>query len=94
MTGTIKALKIIATKDIRSPKEFAKEMWPDSEGWQRVHNIGHGAHRGAGMYLAGDSFLGKLRNQGLIWGGYDDRIILTEKGKDVLRQADIPAIDK
>lgn len=89
MNATIKGLRLIVTKDIRSPKEFAKAMWPDSEGWQRVGNVGHGAHRGAGMQLAGGSFLGKLRYQGLIWGGYDDPIMLTEKGRELLNKADI-----
>jgi len=87
MKKTIVALKLIATKNIRSPSEFAKEMWPNSEGWQRVQNVGHGAHRGAGMFLAGGSFLGKLRSQGLILGGIDqDRIVLTDKGRELLHK--------
>ncbi len=79
------ALQIIRDNNIRSPREFAEKMWPNSEGWQRVHKVGHGASRGAAMALAGGGFLGKLRAQGLIRGGYNyERIILTDKGKERL----------
>jgi len=82
---TVQALMLIRDREIRSPHEFAKEMWPDSEGWKRVHNVGHGSHKGAAMSLAAGSFLGKLRADGLIWGGYNrDRITVTDKGKEIL----------
>ena len=91
MNKTVIALKIIRDNEIYMPKEFARLMWPNSEGWKRVQNMGHGAHAGAGMYLAGGSFLGKLRKEELIWGGFGrDRIVLTDKGREVLKQADIP----
>lgn len=86
MDSIIKALRIIATKDIRSPHEFAKEMWPNSEGWQRYGKVGYGVHKGAVMNLAAGGFLGKLRAKGLIWGGCNrDRIILTDKGRRWLK---------
>jgi len=79
------ALRIIRDNDIRSPREFAKLMWPNSSCWQKMYNIGNGATRGVGMWLAGGSFLGKLRIQGLIRGGYNyERIILTDEGKERL----------
>lgn len=87
MADIVTALQIIRDNDIRSPREFAKKMWPNSEGWQRVHKVGHGVHRGAAMALAGGGFLGKLRGQGLIGicGGYNrERIFLTDKGKERL----------
>ena len=81
----VHALMLIRAKEIRSPQEFAKEMWPDSEGWQRYGKVGHGVHKGAGMNLAAGGFLGKLRYQGLIWGGYNqDRVILTDRGRERL----------
>lgn len=87
MNKTIQALTIIRNNEISLPKEFARLMWPDSEGWQRVHNVGHGASRGAGMAYAAGGFLGKLRSQGLIVGGYDYHYILTEKGHKLLNDS-------
>ena len=79
------ALKLIARNDIQYPRQFAKLMWPNSDGWHRVHKLGHGASKGAAMPLAAGGYLGKLRRDGLILGGHDRPIILTEKGHDLLR---------
>ena len=91
MTSTIRALEIISTKDIGSPRDFAEVMWPDSMGWRRIHKVGHGSSKGAAMALAAGGFLGKLRAQGLItWLHAPELIILTDKGREMLKQADIP----
>lgn len=79
------ALKLIARNDIHCPRQFAELMWPSSDGWHRIHNVGHGVHRGGAMPLAAGGYLGKLRRDGLIVGGYDRPIMLTEKGHDLLR---------
>lgn len=83
MTGIAKALQVIRENDVQSPKDFAVLMWPNSEGWQRIHKVGNGVHRGAMMAMTGGAFLGKLRQQGLI---YNTRISLTDKGLERLRQ--------
>lgn len=88
MTGTIKALLIIRDNNIRSPREFARFMWPTSEGWHRMHKIGRGVHQGAMMAFAGGGFLGKLRQKGLIfgYGDFDGGIKLSDKGREMLKQ--------
>jgi hypothetical protein len=87
MKATDRALHLINDNQIESPTEFARLMWPNSDGWRRVGNVGHGAHAGAGMQLAGGSFLGRLRAKGLIVGGYTrDRITLTDKGRERLQK--------
>ncbi|GAH27720.1 unnamed protein product, partial [marine sediment metagenome] len=71
--GFNKALEIIRDNRIHSPRQFAELMWPDSDGWKRVHKCGHGSSRGAMMAVAGGGLLGKLRAKGFIrapW--YDD----------------------
>jgi hypothetical protein len=84
MNKTIIALKIIEKNEIHMPKEFARLMWPNSDAWRRVQNVGHGATAGAGIVYSAGGFLGKLRNQGLIAGGYGYHYFLTEKGKELL----------
>lgn len=66
--SVIRALKVVkANPDIR-PREFARKMWPDSDGWNRSARSGEkGSHRGGGMYLAGGGYLGKLYNAGLLY---------------------------
>ena len=87
MTGITRALLIIRDNDVRSPRDFARLMWPDSEGWKRVHKVGRGSSRGAAMSLAGGGFLGKLYQKGLILHGFPrSRIILSDKGAEKLRQ--------
>lgn len=91
MKATIKALRLIATKDIGCPYDFARAMWPDSDGWRRVHKLGHGSSKGAAMALAAGGFLGKLRAQGFVkWLYAPDVIVLTDKGRELLRQANCP----
>jgi len=80
----VAALLIIRDNDIRTPRQFAEKIWPNSEGWHRVHRVGNGVSRGAAMALAGGGFLGRLRAQGLIRGFYPERIVLTDKGKERL----------
>jgi len=83
-----RALEIINKNDIHMPKEFARLMWPNSEGWKRMHKCGRGASWGAMMPMAGGGLLGKLRAKDFIrtpWG--DDRnsyYSLTEKGREYL----------
>ncbi|MBA7654002.1 hypothetical protein ES703_61869 [subsurface metagenome] len=85
MTGVGKALLIIKEKEVKYSRDFAKLMWPDSPCWQKVYNVGSGATRGVGMWLAGGSFLGKLYQKGYIHQFYGERIRLTSKGEDRLR---------
>ena len=83
-----KALIVIRENQIERPKQFARLLWPDSEGWQRVHKVGHGASRGAMMSFAAGGLLGKLRCQGYIVGGYPDRpALLTDKGKEQINKS-------
>lgn len=94
MKATIRALQLLRDdEDIHRPTEFARMMWPDSEGWQRVGKIGHGSHRGVGMILAGGGFLGKLRAQGLIiisldrdYRSYSNNYYLTSEGRRILKE--------
>jgi hypothetical protein len=89
---TVRALRIIRDHEITMPKQFAKLMWPDSDGWETHVKCGpHGSHRGGGMYLAAGGYLGKLEQRGLIkchvaWG-YTTRFRsfeLTTAGKEAL----------
>lgn len=74
------------------PKEFAAEMWPESDGWTRQAKCGQkGSHRGGGMYMAAGGFLGRLRKRGLVeavWKRNRPRTYsLTAKGYRALRYA-------
>lgn len=62
-----RALAILESGEIHYPSQFAHQMWPDAEGWQRSSRRGQ---RGSGMNLAGGSYLGKLRRAGLIYDRY------------------------
>lgn len=94
MKATIRALQIIRDDEtIHRPTEFARKMWPGSEGWQRVGKIGHGSHRGVGLLLAAGGFLRKLRAQGLIiisldrdYRSYSRDYYLTSKGREMLEE--------
>lgn len=87
MTGTGRALKILKENEVKTARQFARLMWPDSLCWQKMYNIGaHGATRGMGMWLAGGSFLGKLHHAGLISAFYGERVWLTPEGEERLKQ--------
>jgi len=87
---TIKALNILNLEYGKAitANEFAKRMWPDSEGWKMVKNTGHGATRGKGMWLAGGSYLAKLRNRGFVT--IDEAVLfrLSFEGIRALRNAE------
>lgn len=59
-----KALGILATDGPKTPRNFAKRMWPDSPGWRRSCNVGTGAARGVAMWRSGGAYLGKLARKG------------------------------
>ena len=84
-----KALEIIRDNEIHSPRQFAKLMWADSDGWKRIHKCGNGASFGAMMPMAGGGLLGKLRARGLIrtpWiDDWNDYYRLTEEGRQCLK---------
>ena len=85
-----RALRIFVEHGPLMAGRFAHYMWPDSPGWKRVINCGYGATQGRGMYMAGGSYIGKLRKLGLVdyvWkpGVYEFRI--TSKGRELLRAA-------
>lgn len=85
--GFVRALEILSTKEVKMCRDFAELMWPDSDCWRKVYNVGHGATRGAGMWRAGGSMLGKLHQCGLIELFLPgERIRLTEKGYDYLKE--------
>ena len=84
-----RALEIIRDNQIHSPKQFALLMWPDSDGWKRIHKCGHGASFGAMMPMVGGGLLGKLRTRGWIRGpwldDYDSYYWLTDEGRQYLK---------
>lgn len=78
-----RALEIIRDNEIERPKQLARLLWPDSEGWHRVHNVGHGASSGAAMPMAAGGLIGRLRKAGLIYG-WEVPLRLTDKGREYL----------
>lgn len=90
----VRALEIVEKAGVVRPREFAKAMWPESEGWRRHSRCGpNGVHQGGGMYLAGGGYLGKLSQLGVIRQQFrgaihsEDGYALTEEGKVALRKA-------
>ena len=86
---TMKALGILYDHEIASAVEFARLMWPDSEGWHHRIGAGHGVVRGRGMSMAGGSYLGRLQKAGwstVSFGGSRYRQIyhLTPEGKKLV----------
>lgn len=91
---TIRALQIIkAYGRPIYPRDFARLMWPDSEGWQHSTKCGpKGVTRAGGMNLAGGAYLGKLAQRGLvqphietIYGKLEVRgYVLSTKGQEKL----------
>lgn len=88
----LEALKIIGDRKI-SASEFAQKFWPDSNMHKKVSNQGHGATRGKAAWLCAGSYMGKLKDKGLVkdalWDKYGNYISgssykLTEKGKEII----------
>lgn len=89
--STRRALELIATGEIAYPSQFARLMWPDSPYWSNRIGHGRGIVSGAGVAMAGGSFLGKLRKAGYIGGGFyrpdnmgRDPLYLTAEGRKAL----------
>lgn len=51
-------------------KWFASKMWPDSPNWKKHYRVGHGTTIGAGMWMAGGSYLRKLQKKGFVYREY------------------------
>jgi len=48
------------------PRDFGELMWPESLAKERSYNIGNGATKGVGLWLAAGSYLAKLMKLGLV----------------------------
>jgi hypothetical protein len=76
-----RALQIIREHNIVMARQFARFMWPVSDGWSTHTNCGRGVSKGGGMNLAAGGYLGKLRRRKLINGtGGGRRFVLTDLG--------------
>jgi hypothetical protein len=53
-----------------TPKQLAHHLWPDSPGWSRVSNVGHGAAHGIAMPQIAGSLLWRLRRKGYATARY------------------------
>ncbi len=90
---TIRALQLIRGGQFRAPAEFARAMWPDSDGFKRHYKCGRGSSTGTMMAMAGGGFLGKLRKRGLIHEpvSYHRHVsgtfTLTAEGREALKKA-------
>ncbi len=85
--STARALLLIRNHGIDSPRQFARFMWPDSDGWKRRSRAGpKGVSRGGGMNLAAGGYLGKLERRKLISRSVTVRLPyrLTEEGSAAL----------
>jgi len=86
---TLKALRIIRDHKIESCKQFAKFMWPDSDGWKTHVKVGKGVSKGGAMPIAAGGYLGKLKKWGLVNGVSHGVIFhLTKKGRECLNSFD------
>lgn len=92
----IKALQCIQNSPggYVTPHQFARLMWPFSDGWRRHSKAGpYGSARGGGMNLAAGGYLGKLTRKGLLlritrrYGRATYQ--LSVKGKEALKKAEI-----
>lgn len=82
----VKALWIIAHKNVEMPSQFAMLMWPDAEAWSRHTKCGYGTTRGGGIKMAGGAYLGKLWKRGLIrQAGIHGQYYLTDEGLRALQ---------
>jgi uncharacterized protein YjhX (UPF0386 family) len=77
-----RALETIARVGaITSAKQFARLMWPDSDGWTTLVGHGHGVARGGQMPSTAGSFLSRLVRKGWVTGiGGDHPYRLTAAG--------------
>jgi hypothetical protein len=85
----LKALGIIREHGPLRPREFARFMWPDSEGWNHHVRCGpNGSHKGGGMYTSAGMYLGKLYQRG--WLRREDSahqfmgFVLSGAGREIL----------
>jgi len=85
------ALEIIRDNPGIYPREFAKKMWPDSDGHDRHHNCGpKGVTRGGMMNMAGGGYIGRLVKAGLVirhYGKHQNGVYLTKEGVEALEEA-------
>jgi DNA-binding transcriptional ArsR family regulator len=86
----LRALDVLEGEEL-TPSEFAKLMWPSSDGWRHPTKCGpNGSHKGGGMYLSAGGFLAKLERAGLVLvriardGTYQKRYRLSVAGKKLL----------
>ncbi len=90
----IRALKIIRDNNIEYPHQFAELMWPDSDYWNHVYNVGNGAAQGVALNRSAGGYLGRLHHQGLIYKWYRNDnssaqdIHLTSKGEQLLKDSE------
>lgn len=91
-----RALRILRDHGPLRPREFAGLMWPDSPGWNRLHNCGpYGAAYGTMMPMCGGGYLAKLKYRGWVeeswrrsWDGQirSKGYILTPKGRELAKE--------
>lgn len=84
---TQQALKVIRDRNIESPRQFARLMWPDSDGWHVGVRSGGGTVRGRQMFTAGGAYLARLVKAGLVYVVHRSgsrRWVLTKQGKEAL----------
>lgn len=94
---TLHALRFIRDHQPLRPARFAKLMWPDSPAWRISYNCGpNGSTFGRGLVMSAGSYLWKMERLGLTnlisrrnaWGEYTYEWFITEKGRDLLKEAD------
>lgn len=73
-----RGVEIVMNHSGIKPREFARKMWPDSDGWSTMTNCGYGVSKGGGMNLAGGGYLGKLARKG--WVRSRNGYYVTSKG--------------
>ena len=79
--ATARALGVLHDYGPLRPREFARRMWPESDGWRRSCRCGpNGSHRGGGMYLAAGGYLGALTRRGLVQRYGRGAYILSDAG--------------
>lgn len=75
------------------PREFARRMWPDSDGWRRRAKAGpNGVSIGGGMNLAAGAFLGKLAKAGFSkvrYKQFGGEHTITKAGRDALAEYNV-----